>query len=357
MKYIYLIAFISIFQLLNSVELGGIKFAITEKMANDVLYHFYPVLNQKIRSMELADIHVETGVNIREIQIGITNFSTDKVKFSFKENGINLKISGLKAFASATVYVSRYIIPWHNNIHIDIQDFGLNINLRVFGKKVGNKLLPWAEFTQPPSHTIDMDVDIDGFMFGLNGALESTAKKMFKSAINEFIQNQSNLFLEAALTLIPTEIAVDSSKGLFIDYSLVDDIKMKNGYLEINSYAFLYNKNKSQTNNKKNFPLSLVSSITSIDNPNQIFVSQYSLNSALYTYFITSPLSLKVDVEDYILGLLLPTLFTKYSGKKFQVYLETTEPPTLDFEENYINGNIKGKLRINVEGKTDPVFV
>ena len=63
MKFIYLIAFISIFQLLNSVELGGIKFAVSEKMANDVLYHFYPDINQKIRSMELADIHVETGVN------------------------------------------------------------------------------------------------------------------------------------------------------------------------------------------------------------------------------------------------------------------------------------------------------
>ena len=172
-------------------------------------------------------------------------------------------------------------MPWHNNIHIDVREFSLEANLRVFGKKDGSRLIPWAEFTQPPLHTINMDVDIDGFMFGLNGVVESEAKKLLKKEINDFIQNKSNKFLEDSLSKIPTEIVVDASKGLFIDYSLFDNIKMKTGYLEINSYAFFYNKNKSLTQNKKNFPLSLVPPITSIDNPNQVFISQYSINSAL----------------------------------------------------------------------------
>ena len=356
MKFIYLICLISIFQLFLSVELGGIKFAITEKMAQAALDYFYSDINKEITKMQLEDIHVKKGINIREIEIGIPNFTKNKVKFTFKESGINIKISGLKAWASATIYVSRYIIPWHNNIHIDVREFSLEANLRVFGKKDGSRLIPWAEFTQPPLHTINMDVDIDGFMFGLNGAVESEAKKLLKKEINDFIQNKSNKFLEDSLFKIPTEIVVDASKGLFIDYSLVDNIKMKTGFLEVNSYAFFYNKNKSLTQNKKNFPLSLVPPITSIDNPNQVFISQYSINSALYTYFKTYPLTLKLDVEDYILGLLFPSFLIKFPGQKPIVYFDISAP-ALEFEENYISSVISGTFRIHLEGRYNAIFI
>ena len=358
MKFIYLICFISIFQLLLSVDLGGIKFAITEKMAREALDYFYTDINKEITKMQLEDIRVKKGINIRNIEIGIPNFTKDKVKFTFKENGINIKISGIKAWASATLRVSRYIIAWHNNIHIDVKEFNLEANLRVTGKKVDNKIIPWAEFIQPPTHTINFDVDIDGFMFGLNGAVESKAKSMLKDEINDFIENKSNKFLEDSLAKIPTDFAIDSKNGLYIDYTLVENIKMKTGYLEVNSYAFFYSKKDKATQNKKNFPLSLVPPITSIDNPNQVFISQYSINSALLTYTIIHPLTLKLDIDDYILGLFLPSLLVKYPGDKYIVYLEIPRP-ALDFEENYISSDIKGYFRVHIEDKNNhaPVFV
>ena len=357
MKFIYIISFISIFRLLYTVDLGGIKFAITEKMAREALDYFYTDINKEITKMQLEDIHVKTGINIREIEIGIENFTKDKVKFTFKESGINIKISGIKAWASATIYVSCYIIPWHNNIHINVRDFSLEANLRVYGKRDGSRLIPWAQFTQPPTHTINFGVDIDGFMFGLNGAVESKAKSLLKDEINDFIQKKSNKFLEDSLAKIPTEIAVDSKNGLYIDYSLVEDIKMKTGYLEVNSYAFFYNKNKSQTQNKKNFPLSLIPPITSIDNPNQLFISQYSINSALYTYFVSEPLKVSVDVNANILGLLFPSLLAKYPGQVANVVLDVSGVPSLEFEENYISSSIRGTLRVYLKGRTNPIFV
>jgi len=129
-------------QLLNSVELGGIKFAITEKMAREALDYFYTDINNEITKMQLEDIRVKKGINIRNIEIGIPNFTKDKVKFTFKENGINIKISGIKAWASAKIKVSRYVIPWHNNIHIDVREFNLEANLHVYSKKDDNKLIP-----------------------------------------------------------------------------------------------------------------------------------------------------------------------------------------------------------------------
>ena len=76
--------------MLHSVELGGIKFAVTEKMAQQALDYFYSDINKEITKMQLEDIHVKKGIKIREI--GIPNFTKDKVKFTFKESGVNINI-------------------------------------------------------------------------------------------------------------------------------------------------------------------------------------------------------------------------------------------------------------------------
>ena len=356
MKFIYLISFISIFQLLYSIELGGIKFAITEKMAYNALDYFYPDINKEIISNELEDINVEGGVNIREIKIGIPNFTTNKVRFTFRESGININISGLKAWIKGTAYISKLIIPFHQNFEINSNEFSFNANLRVFTKKDGNRNILWAEYAQAPSYTLNFNFDNEEFMKFFKDEGKLKFKNMMKNAINDFIMDKADKFLDDGLYIIPTVMPIDESKGLFIDYSLVENIKMKNGYFEVNSYAFFYNTYKSKTTNKKNFPLSLLPPITTIDNPNQLFVSQYSINSALYTYFVTNPLSLKIDVNNNILNSLFPSFLSKFSGQQSKVYLEIPEPPTLEFEENYISGDIKGKMNINVEGRNQPIF-
>ena len=124
------------------------------------------------------------------------------------------------------------------------------------------------------------------------------------------------MILKAGLDLAKnyTVIPIDEPKGLYIDYSLVD-IKMRKGFLEINSFAFLFNKNKPETMKPKRIPFTILPPITSIDNPNQLFISEYSLNSWLYTYFITYPLSLKINVDSKKLESLLPTIGKKIADK------------------------------------------
>ena len=355
--FIYLISFISIFQLLHSIELGGIKFAITEKMAYQSLDFFCSNINKEIISMDLENIKLEKGITPREIKAGIPNFTSDKIKFSFKEDGININISGLKAWINGTLYY-KGVVPLHERFEINVKEFNLNLNLRVFGKNEGNRLIPWVEYSQTPPNAINYNNVDDFFYFkNINVVYGNKVINKIINSFNNLIKDKSNKILEDILSFIPIIMPVDESKGLFIDFSLVDNIKMKKGYFEVNSYAFFYNENKSQTKNKKNFPLGLLPSITTIDNPNQIFVSQYSINSALFTYFITNPLSLKIDVNNNILEYILPSLFSKFSGQQIKVYLETSEPPTLEFEQNYITGIIKGKIIVNVDGKNEPIFI
>ena len=96
-------------QILYGVEITGVKFEVNEEMANSVLYHFYPEINSIIKEMNIEDIHIQRGVNIRDIKVGIPNFTLDRVKFKFTESGINIKITDLKADLFARAYISNLI--------------------------------------------------------------------------------------------------------------------------------------------------------------------------------------------------------------------------------------------------------
>ena len=41
------------------MELGGVKLGINEQMVINLLYHFYPTINQEIRYIPGEDIHFE----------------------------------------------------------------------------------------------------------------------------------------------------------------------------------------------------------------------------------------------------------------------------------------------------------
>ena len=355
MKVFYLICLLSIFQIFHPLELGGIKFALSEKMTHDLLYHFYPTINKEITSIALENIHVERGINVENLFLSIMDFNLDQIKIQFTEKFINLTISGLKARVTGTVYINKYIfVKTHKDIEVNINEFSMNAKLKVYSKKDENgKLVPYANFTETPTHTIDLDVDLENTLWLLDEALEPKIKRELKNAINKAFQDESQDLLNEAIEKARnyTVVAIDESNGLYIDYSLVD-VKMKKGYLEFNSFAFLYNINMPETMQTKRLPLTLLPPITSVDNPNQLFVSEYSLNSALYTYFKTKPLSTKLDIDSSILETLFPT-FGKELAEKTEIFLETTDPPTLDLKLAYVKGDIYGKISLKVEGRND----
>ena len=354
MKVFYLICLLSIFQIFHPLELGGIKFALSEKMTHDLLYHFYPTINKEITSIPLEDIRIERGLNVRNLALSIMDFNLDQIKIQFTEKFINITISGLKARVTGTVYINKFIFVTHKDITVDINEFSMNAKLKVYSKKDENgKLVPYANFTETPTHTIDLDVDLENTLWLLDEAVEPKVKKELKNAINKAFQDESQDLLNKGIEKARnyTVMAIDESNGLYIDYSLVE-VKMRKGYLEFNSFAFLYNINMPETMQTKRLPLTLLPPITSVDNPNQLFISQYSLNSALYTYFKTKPLSTKLDIDSSILETLFPT-FGKELAEKTEIFLETTDPPTLDLKLAYVKGDIYGKISLKVEGRND----
>ncbi len=357
MKFLYLLCFLSIFHIIHPLDLGGIKFAINEKMAGDLLYHFYPTIMTKYKKYHLPNIGLERGVNLRELYFYLTEFDLNKCNFKFTEKGININIEGIKAYIVGVAHINK-ILEKDRDVRADINEFGLNANLIVHSKKdEKNKLVPYAEFTETPKLTLDFEIDIENTLWLVDEALESSLEKNLKESIYNNLDQYCNMILKAGLDLAKnyTVMPIDEPKGLYIDYSLVD-IKMRKGFLEINSYAFLFNKNKPETMKPKRIPFTILPPITSIDNPNQLFISEYSLNSALYTYFITYPLSLKINIDSKTLESLLPTI-GKEIADKTEVFFETTEPPTLSLKLSYIKGEIFGKVTIKVKGRDDLTIV
>ena len=141
------------------------------------------------------------------------------------------------------------------------------------------------------------------------------------------MERKSNSFLEDAINLIPMNISIDEYNGYAIDYSLVNPIRMKNGYLELNSYALLYNERikETQIKKKQDIPLSSVPDMIKINNQYQLYISQYSINSALYTFFKTEPLSLTLDsnIVTGLLSVVLPGIYQKYGNEKVIVIFKT----------------------------------
>ena len=280
MKFLYLLCFLSIFHIIHPLDLGGIKFAINEKMAGDLLYHFYPTIMTKYKKYHLPNIGLERGVNLRELYFYLTEFYLNKCKFKFTEKGININIEGIKAYIVGVAHINK-ILEKDRDVRADINELGLNANLIVYSKKdEKNKLVPYAEFTETPKLTLDFEIDIENILWLVDGALESSLEKNLKESIYNNLDQYCNMILKAGLDLAKnyTVIPIDEPKGLYIDYSLVD-IKMRKGFLEINSFAFLFNKNKPETMKPKRIPFTILPPITSIDNPNQLFISEYSLNS------------------------------------------------------------------------------
>jgi hypothetical protein len=63
-----------------------------------------------------------------------------------------------------------------------------------------------------------------------------------------------------------------------------------------------------------------------------------------------------MDVQDYIIGLFLPSFLVKYPGQKPIIHFDSSIP-ALDFEENYISSVLSGTFRIHLEGRDSPIFV
>jgi hypothetical protein len=71
-------------------------------------------------------------------------------------------------------------------------------------------------------------------------------------------------YLKDAIESLKLETLVDSSNNYWLDYSLVNDVRHKSGFIEMNVFGLLYKQGKSDTQNRNRYSLSQLPVINQI---------------------------------------------------------------------------------------------
>ena len=341
--------------LLCQTEPGGIKIALNERLIYSALNRFFSNITKYLNDFNIPDIRFFKGCNAREVRGKISNFSKDRVKIELTPNGIHLMLNGLQGQITTTVYSSFLIIRFHNNAKVTVNDLSLDATIRIVTKiKDGRKLLS-AQFVGVPGYRLKYRISMDG---ALNKILSAVAKYFADKQIVKIMNDKIDGYLADAIESLQLKTQVDPYKNYWIDYSLVNDVRHKSGFMEMNVYGLFYKEGNSLTQNRNLYSLSQLPIINKMENEFQLYISEYSLNMALNTIIQSNTYHNRLKIDDIktqFLNILLPGIEKTFGKTKATVFLSYSTPK-LEILENSINCPITGTVQVKVEGVNKPAY-
>ena len=348
-KYLILLLF-SLFQILNCEELGGIKVAINDEFINSALYNF----ENEIKIF-LQGVRLEDREHLSNMVFGIPNFSVDKINLFFGEDGlINIKLNNLEPFLTGKVNY-KIIKKFSNNFKVTLENFSLNAKIRIESIEFEPaKYRPDAEFVGDPDINFDVDFEIDGILGDIVEEILNFAGDFGKKYIMPIIRTKFGEMLVSIFNSLPTEAQIGE---YWIDYTLASPIQLRNKFIEINSYALIFSKEYPETQNKTRYQLCTFPDRTT--NQFQLFVSEYSLNSAAYTYLIANKINnlLSYNISMNFLNVMFPEISKMFSVKMAEISFDPNPESNVKLTEDYMNIELPGKFYIKIEGMEAPIFI
>ena len=353
-------------------EGGGFKGAIDLKTAYLIVKYFNYDINKEISKIKVKDqkVKIKKGViaKLSKIVFGISNYSYEKVKLSFEApNKIHIDIDGLEAWGSIKTYFKVVLIHYTENVNMNIKNFKLNAEVTIKTKEVDGKLYPNAEITKI-GEKYDFDFKLKSKIGKFVNLFRKSIKKTVTKEITKLLNKELKKLLKKGLSLIPTVISVDKKKGYIIDYSLISPPIIENNFILFNSYARFINKNIEETQKIDNYTRPF--SIPSYDlkgKSSQVYLSDYVINTALFTFFKTRDLELVVKpsmlpknlplikLNTNWLNIIFKDLSTTYGmDKSVDIRLIVNENPQLSLKEDMISFNLPSNVEVMVEGVKDP---
>ena len=321
-------------------------------MAEAVFKYFYNDINKVVRNFNLDTFKVD-GITVRYGNVKIPNFTRNKVKFKFTSNGINIKVNGLSGEATGRGYKKVLLWTEARNVVITIYKGNIDAQLKIKTKYVNGRLVPDAEIVRSKVD-LDIKVRVKGFLGGLfNGKV----KKGILGAIDDVFKEKTNELLKKGLEKIPIDVIIGNSYRM--DYSLVNDFQMKNGFFVINSYALFYNQNIKDTQNKYRIPFTTLPDISSIGNQFELYVSEYSINSALFTFIRSNALNLNIvtpDITTQYLDNVLPGILKEYGNMPAEFGVNIFAGTNIKISEESINVNAPALILLRAKGNKKPFF-
>ena len=347
-------------------EGSGLKGAIKLETAYLIVKYFTKDINNEISNIKVKDQNFSLSgskISLTNINFGISNYSHEKVKIKFLHpNIIYLRLENIKALGKFKSSFEIIISTIKESVTFDIKNLSVEANVMIKSKIVNGKRYPDAEVVSL-NYVYDFDFNLSSALGKLISLFKSLIKKEIRKEINKTIDKEINHGLQIGLKKIPIEIVVDKKRGLVIDYSLVSTPFIQNGYILFNSYARFINKNIIETQNKDNYFLPLmVPSYDLLGKSSQIYVSEYVINTALFTFFKSRdleilikpqmlPQNLPIKLNTSWLGIIFKDISDVY-GKDIPVFIKliVCENPQMILKEKMISFILPTNIEVIVEG-------
>ena len=349
MKIKSIIIILCLLSLFFCDEEGGVKVAVNDKFINSILLNFESDIKDLLQGVQLDDTD-----SVTNMVFGIPNFSTDKVDLSFGEDGlINIKLKNLEPYLTGT-YHYKIIWEFSNNFKVILKDFSLDAQIRAKEKELSSgNYAPYAEFVGDPNMDFTIDIDIDGVIGTILAEIINFLDGFTKKIILPIMKEKSHELLEMILNQLPNEAQIGD---YWIDFTLASPVKLGNKFLQVNSYALIFSKEYPKTQDKTRYSLSSLPSIS--DNQLQLYVSEYSLNSAAFTYLTVNSddTFLKYTLSTGFINIMLPGITKIYGNKDAEISLIPKPQTNVQLTEEYMYVSSPGTFYVRVDGVENPVF-
>ena len=325
MKYLPII----VFSLFGLFICDGVRVAINEKFIDAVLQNFLPEIKKFTQGTELPD----SGC-LDRLKFSIPNFDLSKVQLSFTPSGLlNLKINGLSPVLEGRAS-KRIIVKIRKSFTLTLQNFRFDGNLKITSKYDKGVLVQDAYFEGNPSMNFKVKLSLGGgilnkiLSFLLNGIAN-----LAKGFVMPAIKKQLKKTVEKVFADLPRVITINNKYKL--DVTLSSPTIMRNKFLEINSKARFYNDNIPATKTRfykdVTFPY-----LTSMDSQLQIYISEYSINSVIYTLLASNEREVLGKINTSKISKMLPGITDKIGNEALIVFTGSPDVSLQVTEQNLI---------------------
>ena len=347
-------------------EGAGLKGAIDIKTAYLIVKYFTKDINKEISNIKVDDQTFKIGDNkirLKNINFGISNYSHERVKINFEHpNCIHLFLQNIKAWGKFNAKFKLLIVKLKESVNFDIKDLSVEAKVKIKSKKVNDRLFPDAEVIYL-NYYYDFDFKLSSSLGKLISLFKSHIKDLIRKEIDKVIRKEINHGLQIGLNKIPMEIKVDKKRGLVIDYSLISNPFIQNNYILFNSYARFINKNIKETQDKDNYFLPFkVPSYDLLGKASQVYVSDYVINTALFTFFKSKdleilitpdmiPKNLPIKLNTSWLGIIFKDISNVFGEDiPVNIRLIVSENPQMILKEKMISFILPTNIEVLIQG-------
>jgi hypothetical protein len=138
-----------------------------------------------------------------------------------------------------------------------------------------------------------------------------------------------------------------------LDVTLSSPINLRNKFLEINSVARFYNEKIPETKTKY-FPVVTFPYLTTMGSQLQIYISEFTINSIIYTLLASNNREVKGKINTSKISNMLPGITDKFGNEAYIVFTGTPDVSLQITEQNLIV-NLPGMFSVRTTGNQDIV--